>query len=358
MTERLPYVPDVLSGFVDEAASLWDQWWNQRQVPEPDGDYIEKLKQRLAPTLRGAQLFRQAAWESIDEALDTSWGGEYFVGTLLALHPFDLHRFKSYVDQGVQDYVTWHALLDALLWCPDDNVKQLCTQMVRSGKPAHAALGFCALINMDVLPERPWMALMKAAKDANNPVAIRALCEYCSPEAVPALLDMVDDMDTPEKVVVSERLIHLGVSPETLPIGPLVFEVGPYRDRMLKAVFQYLGRESADQLIEILQDHPEPERSCLIAVGAAKREDMLSWVVQCMKILELRRIAGWALEQILGIDLMEKGWLDHAVELDENWLSGSRDSELNWPDINAIAAWLQTADQGIEHSESKIRVSL
>ncbi len=332
----MKHIPEVTAAFVEDAAGLWDQWWSQRQLPEPDHDYIRELKLRLKPCLKGATLLREHIWEEAEPDIENSWGGEFFVGCFLSIRPFDLERFKFYVDQGVHSFATWHALLDALLWQPDEQIKHLCVQMVKSGKPAHAALGFCALMEMDILPPRTWTELMRVATAANNGVAIQALTLYCSAEAVPELISLVETMEIAEKVAVSERLMQLGVSPESLPISSLVFEPGPYRDRMLKQVFQHLDSEPADRLMRILQERPEPIRSCIIAVGAAKRQEFVPWILEQMERIEHRRIAGWALEQILDVDLMESGWLDDSVELDEEWLRNPRDMELHWPNIKVV----------------------
>ncbi|MDG9671261.1 hypothetical protein ONV78_26240 [Hahella sp. CR1] len=336
MSEQLSYNPEVLQFFIEDAAALWDSWWAQRQESTPDEYYIAQLKQRLKPNIKGVRLLREYAWEELEGLLDSSHGGEYFVGCMLSLEPFDFNRFKQIVDAGIESYVFWHALLDALIWSPSPEVKQLCSRMVTSGKPAHAALGYCALMAMDIQPSLSWNELIKAAQKQNNEVAIRGLCEYCSADATSTLITMLDQMEMSEKAVVLERLVKLGVPAASLPLGQFVYEPGPYRERLLKIVFRNLDADSADHLMRVLQSKPEPIRSCLIAVGAAKRRDLLPWVLQQMENLEHARIAGWAIEQILGIDLMELGWLNQSESLDEEWLNSPVDADLNWPDVELV----------------------
>lgn len=333
MTTALAYVPAVLEAHLDQGAFLWLQWYRDRYGETPAADLGQSLQQRLQPHLEGWLLQPEAAWALYEERcqLQLADAGEHFLGTCLALQTAKVDWVRAVTDRA-RDAESLMALRDAMRMLPPARIQPWAERFAKA-----------ADIRLRLLGQVWFDASVPNGIDIAQPGVNADLQEFACLAVTPAqaihdaIVSLLRDLPPPQRYRLGRHLLtgpHAMTATEALL--PLTLEVSDYRDELIRRCFRNLESAAAKPWIQQLKTTPEPARCTLLAIGALREKALLPWVLQQLNELPLARVAGWALEQLLDLDLAERGWIVDEPDTDAPFMDDPRDLERPWPDVQAI----------------------
>lgn len=348
MTPSQAFVPAILEAHLDQGAFLWLQWFGDRFNETPAADLGESVRQRLVPHLEGCFLQAEAAW-SLCQArcrLGLADAGEHFMGAALALHEAQVDWVRAVV-AAIDDCQSLMAMRDAMAWLPVNQVRPWAERFAGADNPSLRLLGLA-------WKEGPALAdgIEPTAAGMNAELQEFLCLAAPSEKTHAALASALAEMPPGPRYRIGRHL--LGGSQAraaTEALLPLTLTSSEYRDELIRRCFRNLDESTAKSWIQRLKTSPENLRATLLAVGALGEVALLPWVVQQLPKPELARVAGWTLEQLLDLNLVERGWVVREPAVDAPYMDDPRDMGRPWPDVQAITDYVYQERAAVQDRE-------
>ena len=336
MTRSQGYIPAVLEAHLDQGAFLWLQWFDDRFGEIPAEDHGESLRRRLEPHLDGWFLQAEPAWALYQDRcqLGLADAGEHFMGAALALHEARVEWVRTVV-AAIGDCQSLMAVRDVMAWLPANQVRPWAERFADTNDPALRLLGLVwqdPALSDGIDPKAPGMTaelqefLCLAAPTGPIQAALASGLAEMAPEPRYRIGRRL--LGGPQARAATEALLPLTLTPSG------------YRDELIRRCYRNLDEATAKTWIQRLKSGPENLRATLLAVGALGEVALLPWVLQQLPKPELARVAGWTLEQLLGLNLVERGWVVREPAIDAPYMDDPRDMGRPWPDVQAITAYV------------------
>lgn len=353
VAEPLHYIPAVLEAHLDQGAFLWQQWYDERFGEQPDAAHAAHTLSRLAPHREGWLLQPEAAWALYRErcTLGLADAGEHFLGACLALQGAQVEQVRAVMDEA-GDCATLMAIHDAMHQLPASRIRPWAERFATA---RHTTLSLLGQLFID-----PTLSGRSAPLPAD---ASPGLLEFLSLSVRPrqtveaALIEAAVRLPPADRFRLGRHLLGSANRGAVLAaLLPLTLEPADYRDEVIRRCFHGLDQATAKQWIQRLKTSDDSARAMILAIGALREKALLPWVLQRLHEPPLARVAGWAITQLLNVDLAERGWIAPEPAIDAPFIDDPRDLNWPWPDAEAITAYVyqERATQQEESPASRL----
>ncbi|WP_247228422.1 hypothetical protein [Yoonia sp. F2084L] len=307
---------------------------------------VYDLEERMRGHLLAILLANEAgARMAADVLAENPKAGEMFVAAYVVAHrtgPAGLVRLIDDWDEGLT-YV--RSLTMALAWCQPDLLSSFMSTWIASTdlRLTTLALSVCAEHRVD--PQHHLDLALKI-DDARVRSAAFRCAGFCGRAG------LRDDAtafagENFEAAVAATLLGDSSAGPQALFAAIVKEPAGPNARRAAELAPLGMDQEAAQSHIQSLLSSAEAARWGIVAIGALGLPETLDWLVRQMEVDVLARVAAAAFGAISGADIKDPELeQDQFPEDPENPITEANvvedfyESNLPWPDLDGVKAWL------------------
>lgn len=341
----------VVEQHAEEAAVLWLLRDAAALAPHYDLAALADLDDRLDAHLDGLRVAGRGGWALCKQALDLAGPGEIFAAAILAFDPPDSARIGDVLDAAGDSPELARGLVSALGWLPLARAEGVAQELLMSSDPVRRRIGLAALVAHRRDPGRALDFVLDDADPRLRARSLRALGELGRinrAEVLRAALSSEDEGCRFWSAWSSALLGEAQATGQATGVLKAVAEAGgQLAERACSMAVRRMAPRDASEWLRALGALADLARAAVIGAGACGNPADIPWLIECMKVPELARIAGESFATITGIDMQPlKGEPppdarsgptddpdDEDVEMDP-------DAMLPWPDPAAVArAW-------------------
>lgn len=349
-------IPEIVSQFADNCASLWlirENAARARAYPSTLAD-LDRLDARVDAQIDGLRMSGDYGWCMAAQGLELQGAGEIFTAAALAFEDASATRadgdkvealFRS-IEKPISAI---RALAVALDWIDRARfpiaLERLSTE---EGELAEAVV-LSALAMRAIAP----LERAAAALETGSKFLVRAACEAAISAGMPALIGPIEahlaaeDVETAANAAIAALILG---SRRAIEVVKRV-AVEPKQSRAesaATALFRSLQPVDALAMHRELFGANKATRAAVRAAGAAGIRELTPFLIETLDSAPLARLAGEAFCEIAGVDVEDEGL---ARKTDENAGGGptedpdDENTDLDpdegkpWPDQTAVELW-------------------
>ncbi len=346
-------IRSIVEKHVDEASFLWILRDSAAIAPNYTRDEIARLDMRLEAHLDGLRVAGDMAWEVCKEALDYTECGEVFTAAEIAVELGDIPHLAQVMNTAGIDPRLRRGIISAVAWAPYERVAGVLEAMVEPECPQQ--LRFLGIAGYALHRRDPGQALRTALRAGYVDLrarAARAVGELGLRELLPELHYDYESEEPSARYWSTWAGALLG-DPAALKAQWTYAKgngndeaQGDYGLRARELVYRGAPKnESAGHLEQLLAD-PEQIRTAILGTAAIGDPARIPWLLECLAVPELARLAAHAICMVTGIRLQEdvaegdrpEGFAAGPSDdpADDN-VALDPDRDLLWPDPEAVA---------------------
>ncbi len=347
-------IEDIVTQHAEEAAFLWLLRDAAVRQPHYDLSDLAELDERVEAHLDGLRIAGEGGWAICEQALEIGEPGEIFTAAVLAFEGENGARVDNVVTVGSLAEETTRALVSALGWLSDSQVRHWISRLIAANSPTYRRLGIaaCAIHRID-----PGSALAVALDDPESRFqsrALRAVGELKRRDLLPALHTRFKAEDSGCRFWAAWSAALLGERKAVTVLEAFSSVDNPYRERAMDLLLRIVDTKHARGFLTDLSKYPEALRHVIRGTCIVGDPVAIPWLVQQMDNAEHARVAGEAISMITGVDIayedLEGEWpAEYEAGPTENPededVAMDVDEDLPWPDGQRVLAWWEGRKQ-------------
>ena len=343
-------IQEIIEQHASEAGFLW----NLRDAAARDPHYllsdVLRLDERVEGHLDGLRLAGAEGWAICAAALEEEdLAGEVFVAAAIAIDRGDLKGIARVLDVCERAPDLQRGVASALGWLPFGAIQRILP----------------GLLHPDCPPPLHWMGIAACSSHRQDPGpalryalysddlrlrarALQSVGELARADLSPEVRSRPGGDDESCRFWAAWTLWMFGAHEATEVLVDLARGGGRHTNEAAVLAVRRLGAQDARALIETLAARPETARAAVVAGGALGSPTLVPWLLSCMEIPEMARLAGESFTLITGADLAVERL---SCKAPEGFRSGPSEDEadprvaldpdenLPWPEITKTGAW-------------------
>jgi len=310
---------------------------------------LARLDRRLDAHLDGLRIAGEDGWTLCSEALVHRANGEVFAAAVTAFESGRPHRIDTIFDLVADRPDLARGLISALGWTTAEVARRQIGQLLASGSTLfrRAGVAAAAIRRLD-----PGPVLESSLEDVEDSFltarALEAVGELGLREMLPLVLVHLASSDEHIRFSAAWSASLLGDKSALPVLGAFALEPGSRAGSACALGLRCLRPRDACQTHQALADCPELSRLAVAAVGTIGDPALVEWLLPCLRVPALARLAGESFALITGIDL---GHPAFSADRPDGFVAGPTDdpadedvtpdpdADLPWPDPAKIEEW-------------------
>ena len=337
---------DLLRIHCEDAAFLFTL--REKAIEAPNYRLIDvyDIEERMRGHLSAILLAEEAgAAMAADVLAENTEAGEMFVAAHVVAHRTGPQGLSGLIDAWDEHLNHARPVALALAWCKPDLLSAFMSTWIASTDPRLVTLALSVCTEHRVDPKHHLDLALKVDDAGVRSAAFRC-AGVCGRAALRNDASALAGEDF-EAAVAATLLGDTSAGPDALFAAIGQDPHGMHARRAAELAPLAVDRDAGRAYIRTLLSRAETARWGIVATGALGLPETLDWLVQQMEVDVLARVAAAAFGAISGADVK-----DPDLELDEfpddpenpiteaNVFEDFYESNLPWPDIEGVKAWL------------------
>jgi uncharacterized protein (TIGR02270 family) len=356
MNSQAATIPEIVSQFTDNCASLWHGRENVARSRTYGSRIVnlDRIDTRLDAQIDGLRVSGEAAWISAVKSLQIQGAGEFFTAALLAFDSGsdrdpEVRRLEILFESIKKPVKAFRPLTVALDWNDAARLPLIAGRISKINGPlADATAIFASSLSGYIPRERIVVAL-----ERGDPFLVFTACEIAVRTQERALLRPLETYMTDQSpeisVAAATAALILGSNRAIDVLARMTIDQAlPQAEQVATTLFRSLSPLQALSMHRELFRSDKPTRASVRAAGAAGIRELVPFLIAAMDVTPVARLAGEVFSEITGVNLKDQLLTREAPEgnhggpvedpADENTDMDLDEGKL-WPDGAGIEQW-------------------
>jgi uncharacterized protein (TIGR02270 family) len=348
--ETSTVIQEIIEQHAEEAAFLWTTRDQAVLSPSYYLKDLSALDERIEAHLDGVRIAGLVGWQVCEKALEQEERGRVFAAGVLAVESGDTGRICRVLDVACSTPELERELISALGWIRFNQAETYIKELLNSETSAIRSIGIAAFA---AHRSDPGESLTQALSDPDARLRARALkaCgELGKANLLPLILKSISDQDEMCRFFAAWSAARLGDrSPQLVQaLQEIALGDSEYAERALDIAFRIMSVHEAKSWYQHLRKESAQVRAAVTAAGIIGTPDLVTDLIDLMKIPSIARLAGRSFAVITGVNLAYENLSGDKPEqfeagptenVEDDNVTMDPDQNLPWPEAPLVAKW-------------------